>query len=172
MHKSATKCNETIGKRCKNKHGASNIIDTLETYQSAMEEGWAGRPIGSKKAKRLVESSSTSGIDASITLMVASLSMNSKDTHEIFDARWKAMMETQEEKLKLGKEKVKVAKLEAQSTMFKALNESSNIALEKMKEKAKILTADLSTMDPLARACHMMYRDRIDTSILHHYFIS
>jgi hypothetical protein len=32
MHKSGTKCNETIGKWCKNKHGASKIIDTLETY--------------------------------------------------------------------------------------------------------------------------------------------
>jgi hypothetical protein len=35
MHKSATKCNKTIGKWCKNKHGASKIIDTLETYQPA-----------------------------------------------------------------------------------------------------------------------------------------
>jgi hypothetical protein len=35
MHKSATKCNETIGKWCKNKHEASKIIDTLETYQPA-----------------------------------------------------------------------------------------------------------------------------------------
>jgi hypothetical protein len=35
MHKSATKCNETVGKWCKNKHGASKIIDTLETYQPA-----------------------------------------------------------------------------------------------------------------------------------------
>jgi hypothetical protein len=33
MHKSATKCNETIGKWCENKHGASKIIDTFETYQ-------------------------------------------------------------------------------------------------------------------------------------------
>jgi hypothetical protein len=33
MHKSATKCNETTGKWCKNKHGASKIIDTFETYQ-------------------------------------------------------------------------------------------------------------------------------------------
>jgi hypothetical protein len=32
MHKSATKCNETLGKWCKNKHGASKIMDTLETY--------------------------------------------------------------------------------------------------------------------------------------------
>jgi hypothetical protein len=35
MHKSATKCNETIGKWCKNKHGASKIIDTLKTYHRA-----------------------------------------------------------------------------------------------------------------------------------------
>jgi hypothetical protein len=33
MHKSATKCNEIQGKWCKNKHGASKIIDTFETYQ-------------------------------------------------------------------------------------------------------------------------------------------
>jgi hypothetical protein len=33
MHKSATKCNETLSKWFKNKHGASKIIDTLETYQ-------------------------------------------------------------------------------------------------------------------------------------------
>jgi hypothetical protein len=33
MHKSATKCNKTLGKWCKNKHGASKIIDTLEAYQ-------------------------------------------------------------------------------------------------------------------------------------------
>jgi hypothetical protein len=36
MHKSATKCNETIGKWCKNKHGASKIIDTFETYQGSI----------------------------------------------------------------------------------------------------------------------------------------
>jgi hypothetical protein len=34
MHKSATKYNETICKWCKNKHGASKIIDTFETYQT------------------------------------------------------------------------------------------------------------------------------------------
>jgi hypothetical protein len=33
MHKNATKCNETLRKWCKNKHGASKIMDTLETYQ-------------------------------------------------------------------------------------------------------------------------------------------
>jgi hypothetical protein len=34
MHKNATKCNKTLSKWCKNKHGASKIIDTLETYQA------------------------------------------------------------------------------------------------------------------------------------------
>jgi hypothetical protein len=33
MHKNTTKCNETQGKWCKNKHGASKIIDTFVTYQ-------------------------------------------------------------------------------------------------------------------------------------------
>jgi hypothetical protein len=28
------KCNETQGKWCKNKHGASKIIDTFEMYQT------------------------------------------------------------------------------------------------------------------------------------------
>jgi hypothetical protein len=27
------KCNETLSKWCKNKHGASKIMDTFETYQ-------------------------------------------------------------------------------------------------------------------------------------------
>jgi uncharacterized membrane protein len=32
MHKNTTKCNETLSKWCKNNHGASKIIDMLETY--------------------------------------------------------------------------------------------------------------------------------------------
>jgi hypothetical protein len=54
MHKSATKCNETIGKWCKNKHGASKIIDTFETYQAAKTSGRRGRRRvgGSRKERR------------------------------------------------------------------------------------------------------------------------
>jgi hypothetical protein len=37
IHKNATKCNETLSKWCKNKHGASKIIDTFETYQQVFE---------------------------------------------------------------------------------------------------------------------------------------
>jgi hypothetical protein len=40
MHKSATKCNKTVGKWCKNKHGASKIIDTLETYHAPYILEW------------------------------------------------------------------------------------------------------------------------------------
>jgi hypothetical protein len=40
MHKSATKCKETVGKWCKNKHGASKIIDTLEIYQLLLGRPW------------------------------------------------------------------------------------------------------------------------------------
>jgi hypothetical protein len=38
MHKNATKCNETLRKWCKNKYGASKIIDTFETYQPPAPE--------------------------------------------------------------------------------------------------------------------------------------
>jgi hypothetical protein len=37
MHKNAMKCNETLSKWCKNKHGASKIIDTLETYHRSSD---------------------------------------------------------------------------------------------------------------------------------------
>jgi hypothetical protein len=36
MHKSTTKCNETLSKWCKNNHGASKIMDTFETYHMYM----------------------------------------------------------------------------------------------------------------------------------------
>jgi hypothetical protein len=34
MYKNSTKCNKTQSKWCLNKHGASKIIDTFETYHS------------------------------------------------------------------------------------------------------------------------------------------
>jgi hypothetical protein len=38
MHKNATKCNKTQSKWCINKHGASKIIDTFETYHALMKK--------------------------------------------------------------------------------------------------------------------------------------
>jgi hypothetical protein len=48
MHKNATKCNKTLGKWCKNKHGASKIIDTFETYQGAPPTGVYRSVLGAK----------------------------------------------------------------------------------------------------------------------------
>jgi hypothetical protein len=43
MHKNATKCNKTLSKWCKNKHGASKIIDMFETYHTTkLESPWEG----------------------------------------------------------------------------------------------------------------------------------
>jgi hypothetical protein len=65
--------------------------------------------------------------------------------------------DTQQEKLKIEREKVEDAKLEAQATMFKMMNESSKVAVAKIQD----LDADMSTMDPLARGWYMMYHDHI-----------
>jgi hypothetical protein len=56
-----------------------------------------------KKAKAAKQAGSlaTSWIDASSTLMVESLSTNSKESHERSYVRWKSMVETQQENLKL-----------------------------------------------------------------------
>jgi hypothetical protein len=43
------------------------------------------------KAAKQAGSSATSGIDASISLMVEFISINSKDTYERLDARWKSI---------------------------------------------------------------------------------
>jgi hypothetical protein len=42
MHKNATKCNKTQSKWCINKHGASKIIDTFETYHGGVLRGARG----------------------------------------------------------------------------------------------------------------------------------
>ena len=75
-------------------------------------------------------------------------------------------MEKQEAKLQLEKEKVAAIKMEAQAGMLKAMNEASHFALAKMKEEAKILTSKLDEMDPLARAWHEMYRERISKEVM------
>jgi hypothetical protein len=51
MHKNATKCNETICKWCKNKHGASKIIDTFETYQFTGPTGGSAGSVATKTIK-------------------------------------------------------------------------------------------------------------------------
>jgi hypothetical protein len=61
MHKNATKCNETLSKWCKNKHGASKIIIRLrqEAEVKASVEAWESAnaaKVSAKKAAKSAES--------------------------------------------------------------------------------------------------------------------
>jgi hypothetical protein len=50
MHKNTMNCNETLSKWCKNKHGASKIIYTFETYQRSPEDD-RGNRYGSQRRR-------------------------------------------------------------------------------------------------------------------------
>jgi hypothetical protein len=56
MHKNAMKCNETQSKWCKNKHGTSKIIDTLETYHLGRERRgrWSNHILSSREPNKKV----------------------------------------------------------------------------------------------------------------------
>jgi hypothetical protein len=54
MHKNTTKCNEMLSKWCKNKYGASKIIDTFETYQSPKAP--VKKVVSTRGSKRLKKS--------------------------------------------------------------------------------------------------------------------
>jgi hypothetical protein len=56
--------------------------------------------------------------------------------------------------------------METQADMMKSMNQASHIALAKMMQEAKILMADMSGMDPSARAWHGMYHERISKRVL------
>jgi hypothetical protein len=47
------KCNETQGKWCKNKHGASKIIDLFETYQATKLRLQKNKPSTKQQARGL-----------------------------------------------------------------------------------------------------------------------
>ena len=127
----------------------------------------AGRPIGNKKAKaEKYGEAAAAGRDASIEKMMNTFIADNKERDEMSRSMWKAVLEKQEAKLQLEKEKVEAIKMEAQAGMLKAMNEASHLQLSKMKEEAKILTAKLEEMDPLARAWHEMYRTRISKKVM------
>jgi hypothetical protein len=56
MHKNATKYNETLSKWCKNKHRASKIMDTLETYHQPDKEDAQFSPLIEEGLARHVSS--------------------------------------------------------------------------------------------------------------------
>ncbi|XP_071678223.1 uncharacterized protein [Lolium perenne] len=69
-------------------------------------------------------------------------------------------------KIALEREKVEAAKLEAHAATMKATNEATQLSLTKMSQESKILMADMDKMDPLARACHEMYHERIGQEVM------
>jgi hypothetical protein len=91
-------------------------------------------------------------IAASIVKMVSSITTENKDRDVRGVAMWKSMLKKQDVKIGPEREKVEAAKMEAQAGMMKAMNETSNIALSKMTQQAKILMENLSNTEPLARA--------------------
>ena len=50
--------------------------------------------------------------------------------------------------------------------LFRSTNEATHLSLAKMTQEAQILMADLGKMDPLARAWHELYRDKIGKEVL------
>jgi hypothetical protein len=70
MHKNATKCNNTLSKWCKNKHGASKIIDMFETYHRAPRK----------------PTKSTPHLEPHLT---SSIAMTTRGNGEIFISHWK-----------------------------------------------------------------------------------
>ena len=109
----------------------------------------ADHPIGNKKTKaEKAREAAAAGRDASIEKMMNSFTADNKERDEMNRSMWKAVLEKQEAKLQLEKEKVEAIKIEAQAGMLKAMNEANHFQLSKMKEEAKILTAKLDEMDP------------------------
>jgi hypothetical protein len=71
------------------------------------------------------------------------------------------MLEKQDVKIGLEREKVEAAKMEAQDGVMKAMNVATQLSLAKVTQESKILMADMVSMDPLARAWHEMYHERV-----------
>jgi hypothetical protein len=76
------------------------------------------------------------------------------------------MLDKQDVKLGLKREKVEVTKMEAQDGMVKAMHEASHIELAKMTQEEKILMADMSGINLLVRAWYEIYREWIEKEVM------
>jgi hypothetical protein len=84
--------------------------------------------------------------------MMLETSSNNKERRARDEVRWALMFDNTKKKIELKRAKAEAAKIEANATMIKALNEASQLEVTKMIEEAKILTTDTSTMDPEEQA--------------------
>ncbi|KAK1603139.1 hypothetical protein QYE76_007874 [Lolium multiflorum] len=126
-----------------------------------------GRPIGNKKAKADRNAAPVlAAMDASIEKMTTSFSVENKEAADRGAIVWKAILDKQDAKIELERERVEEAKMEAHAAAMKATNEATQLSLAKMSQESKILMADMEKMDPLARAWHEMYRKRIGQEVM------
>jgi hypothetical protein len=92
-----------------------------------------GHPIDNKKEKAERSGArALAAIDTSIEKMVPSFTAKIKAMGERNATVWKALLDKQDIKIGLEREKVESAKMEAQVVMVFTMNEASNIALAKM----------------------------------------
>ncbi|KAK1607987.1 hypothetical protein QYE76_031660 [Lolium multiflorum] len=98
--------------------------------------------------------------------MITSFSVENKEATDRAVVVWKAILDKQDMKIELERKKVEAANMEAHAAAMKATNEATRLSLAKMSQESKILMADMEKMDPLARAWHEMYRERIGQEVM------
>ncbi|KAK1643387.1 hypothetical protein QYE76_061192 [Lolium multiflorum] len=126
-----------------------------------------GRPISNKNAK--AERNATpvlAAMDASIEKMITSFLVEIKEAADRAAVVWKVILDKQDMKIELERERVEAAKMEAHAAAMKATNEATQLSLAKMSQESKILMADMEKMDLLAWAWHEMYRERIGQEVM------
>ena len=120
-------------RRTLNKNGRADL--------NADPQNSKGRPIGNKKAKAaLAAAAKTDRVQSSIDKVLADVCSNSSLRREENNARWATLMQKADVKINLEQKKA---------------------AVKKRSQDFMILTADVSNLDPLARAAHNMYRAAI-----------
>ncbi|KAK1645907.1 hypothetical protein QYE76_063712 [Lolium multiflorum] len=121
-----------------------------------------GLPIGNKKAKAERNAApALAAMDASLEKMIKSFSMENKEAEDRAVVVWKAIVDKQDMKIELEREKVEAAKMEAHAAAMRAANEATQLSLAKMSQESKILMDDMEKVGPLASAWREMYRQRI-----------
>ncbi|KAK1664316.1 hypothetical protein QYE76_052475 [Lolium multiflorum] len=105
-------------------------------------------------------------MDASIEKMITSFSVENKEAANRATVVWKAILDKQHMKIELERERTEAAEMEAHATAMKATNKATQLSLAKMSQESKILMTDMEKMDPLARAWHEMYRERIGQEVM------
>ncbi|KAK1610546.1 hypothetical protein QYE76_034219 [Lolium multiflorum] len=106
-----------------------------------------GRPIGNNKAKAERNAVPVlAAMDASIEKMITSFSVENKEAADQAAVVWKAILDKQDMKIELERERVEAAKMEAHAAAMKATNEAMQLSLAKMSQESKILMADMEKM--------------------------